>query len=66
MNKNDCVGNRNLSETVARLLNILPYCSRPVTIAFVYARCWSVIPTERRDPMPALSRKFAFRERVSR
>ena len=63
MNKNDCAGNRNLSETFARLPRILPYCSRPVTIVFVYARCWSLIPRERRNPLPGLSRKLTFWER---
>ena len=49
MNKIDCAENHNLSESLARLPRILPYCSRPVTIAFVYARCCSVIPPGRRE-----------------
>jgi hypothetical protein len=67
MNKNRCAGNLNLSETLACLLRILLYCSRPVTIAFVYARCCWVIPIAYRllDPL-GFSRKFACGERVAR
>ena len=64
MNKNDCVGNRNLRETLARFPRILPYCSRPVTIVFVYARCWSLIPREGKNSLQGLSRKLALWERA--
>ena len=64
MKKTDCAGNRNLSETLARLPRILPYCSRPVTIVFMYARCWSLIPRERRNLLAGLSRKLTFWERA--
>lgn len=66
MNKIDCAENRNLSETLARLPSILPYCSQPVTIAFVYARYGPVIPLERSKSSLRLSRKLAFGERVGR
>jgi hypothetical protein len=66
MNQYNCAGNRNLSESLARLPRILPYCSRPVTIAFVYARCCLLIPLGKSESPRSLWREFAFGERVAR